>query len=399
MNYLAGGVNSPIPIPQYYPNNIISGEGPFVFDKNGKKYIDLWMGYGALLFGHADKELIECATDALKKGWFFSYQTLAEKEFSEVLHKAIPSAEVVRYATTGSDSVAYAIRAARAHTKRSKVLTIDGGYHGVHEGMISVEGTSIKETPDYIQFNDIETAKKALETKEYACMILEPVLANAGCTPPEEGYLQALRNLCTETETVLIFDEVVTGIRLSTGGAQKVFGVTPDLSTFSKAIASGLPLSVIAGKKEILERYIPTGDVFFAGTFNGHPLSLAVATKVQQRLEDGKTHEELTEMGNYFRTTVAKMIKDLYLNASIQGYASMLTIAFGCKSFTKGIRNEEFDSQAYEYFISKMAEQGVLFPPLPTESVFLSLVHKKVLDEVLNKIKLVLESMKNEERI
>lgn len=396
MNYLAGGVNSPIPIPKYYPNNIVKGEGPYVIDSSGEKYVDMWMGYGALIFGHADKDFIKIAQNVLEKGWFYSYQTKIEKDYSALLHKYIPSAEVVRYATTGSDADAYAVRVARKHTGRKRILSIKGGYHGIHEGFITTEGMTIEVKPEYVKFNDVDSAYQLLKSKEFACMILEPVLANSGCTPPMNKYLQRLREICNKTGTILIFDEVVNGFRMSIGGSQKRFNVTPDISTFSKAIASGLPLSVVAGRKDLLENFIPTGKVFFAGTFNGHPLALAVAQEVFRKLKDGTVHLKLESLGNRFRAEIASYIEDLGANACIQGIGSMFTIAFGCKSFKQGIINEDFDADAYDEFINRMSRQKILFPPLPTETVFLSLVHKPITDMILLEIKKTLTSMRKD---
>jgi glutamate-1-semialdehyde 2,1-aminomutase len=262
------------------------------------------------------------------------------------------------------------------------VLSVIGGYHGVHEGMIPSGGTSYEGVTDLVHFNDLEEARTVLSSKKYACTILEQIMANSGCTPPTEGYLRGLRQMCDETGTVLIFDEVVTGFRIGLGGAQQKFGVTPDLSTFSKAIAGGFPLSVVCGKKVIMEKFIPTGNVFFAGTFNAHPLSMAVAITVINKLKDGKVHKKISELGDRLRAFIDSSIKRYELNACVQGVDSMLTIAFGCKSFKSGIKNEGFDDTTYSLFIKKMAEKDILFPPLPTETVFLSPVHERVIEKI-----------------
>lgn len=395
MNYLTGGCNSPIPIPESYPNNIVQGQGPYVIDDSGRKFIDMWMGYGALLFGHADKDIVQTVTDSIKNGWFFSYQTKIEKDFSVILHKLIPCAESVRFATTGSDAVAYAIRAARAYTSKTQVLSIIGGYHGVHEGMIPSEGTAYQNKPNLVHFNDIEEARAALSTKKYACMLLEPIMANSGCTPPSENYLSELRKVCDTTGSLLIFDEVVTGFRIGLGGAQKKYNVIPDLSTFSKAIASGFPLSIVCGKRAIMKNFIPTGNVFFAGTFNAHSLSLAVANRVIKKLRNGQVHAQITALGNRLRSFISKTIEEYNLNACVQGVDSMFTIAFGCKSFIQGIINEKFDKRIYDIFIKKMADRNVLFPPLPTETIFLSPVHEEVIDEIERTLKMTLSEMKD----
>ncbi len=317
MNYLAGNTNSPIPIPPYYPSNIISGSGPYVMDKNGDKYVDLWMGYGALLFGHADPEIIETIQKDIKKGWFFSYQTYLEKELSEIIHNIIPCAEKIRFATTGSDAVAYYIRVSRAYTGRKKVLSIIGGYHGVHEGMIPSDGTLSDLCPDLIPFNDIETVEEKLKNKKYACFLLEPILANSGCTPPQDNYLKKIKEICNKTGTVLIFDEIVTGFRINIQGAQGFYNVIPDLALFSKAIAGGFPLSIICGKKDLMEKFIPTGDVFFAGTFNGNPISLVIAKTIINKLKTSNLYEDNQQLGNRFRKYIIKQISDLKLSVCI----------------------------------------------------------------------------------
>lgn len=395
-NFLAGGTNSPIPYPSNYPRFIVKGKDQYVYDEEGNEYIDMWMGYGALILGHANDRIIEAVNERVSNGHFFSYPTLLEVEIAEMLHNQIPCAELVRFSTSGSDAVAYALRAARAYTNRKKVLSLVGGYHGVHENMIPSKGTI--STPEYIidfvKFNDIDEARDKLNTKEYACFILEPVMANSGCTVPEDNYLQRVRDLCTETETVLIFDEVVTGFRLSPGGAQQYFNVVPDLATFSKAIANGFPLSAVCGKKPMMEQFMPVGNTFFAGTFNGSPISLTSAKVVQSTLIDEDIHQQINTMGDEIRSFIKECIDELNLNACVQGIGSMFTIAFGCKEFKHGLKASGFSSEKYEEFIKLMAEKKILFPPLQSETVFLSMVHKESIDYIKKSIKESLYAVK-----
>jgi len=394
-NHLAGEVNSPIPIPTYYPSDIVKGEGPYVFNKNGDKYIDMWMGYGALLFGHSDPDIIQAINNSIKDGWFFSYQTYFEKELSNIIHEIIPSAERIRFATTGSDAVAYSIRASKSYTKRQRVLSIIGGYHGVHEGMIPSAGILDNQNLSLVPFNDISAINEKLKNNEYACFILEPILANSGCTPPQENYLREIRKICDKTGTILIFDEIVTGFRVNIHGAQGLFNVTPDLSLFSKAIAGGLPLSVVCGKREIMESFIPTGNVFFAGTFNANPLSLNISKTIINKLKNGDFYRETQKLGDDLRVYIKEQINRLQIPACVQGMTSMLTIAFGCSSFVKGVKLETCNNTAYNFFIEEMAKRYVLFPPLPTETVFLSPVHKNVADKIKDAIKQSLEEVKD----
>jgi len=396
MNYLAGNVNSPIPIPIYYPKDIVTGEGPYVINKNGDRYIDLWMGYGALLFGHADPEITQVIQKSVKRGWFFSYQTFLEKELSGIIHDIIPSAERVRFATTGSDAVAYAIRASRSYTGRKKVLAIIGGYHGVHEGIMPGEGTVNKYNPTLVPFNDVKAVEEKLKNQKYACFILEPILANSGCTPPDKDYLRKIKAICNKTGTVLIFDEIVTGFRIGIHGAQGYFDVTPDVTLLSKAIAGGFPLSVVCGKKKIMETFIPTGNVFFANTFNGNPLSLTVAKTVINKLKNRNVYSKNEDLGDQLRNYITEQINNLKLPACIQGISSMITLAFGCASFKQGIKMKEIDDRSYNLFIRKMAKRHVLLPPLPTETIFLSPVHEIVMDDIKKAFKYSLEEIKKE---
>lgn len=390
-NYLAGGSNSPIPYPESYPTNITSGKRALVFDTNGDKYIDMWMGYGALLFGHQDSRIKKIISKTIKRGWFFSYPTLLEKEFSALLNEIIPSAESVRYATTGSDAVAYSIRAARHFTKRQMILSIKGGYHGVHENMISTGGSMSDIEPHKVKFNDIDDLKKAFDKNQYACFILETIMANNGCVPANKEYLEAARDLCNKTGTILIFDEVVTGFRMGLSGAQGYYKITPDLSIFSKAIASGLPISVVCGRNDVMSSFESVDKVFFAGTFNGSPLALNVAKEVINIIknsDDIRVAEEFTtELADHIREISTKHSLDIAVN----NIKSMLSISFGCKTNHHGLCHEKSKNDKYIEFISVLSSKyNILFPPLPTETVFISKVHRKHKKKIFDGIRYAL---------
>ena len=375
-NYLAGGVNSPISFPTHYPSDIISGTGAYVINKDGEKYIDLWMGYGALLHGHQHETEKHSIKEQLDNGWFFSYPTVLEKKLAKKLHELIPSADLVRFSTSGSDAVAYAIRISRQYTNRQAVLAIDGGYHGVHENMISTAGTLSAQTPDLTRFNAIDETIEKIRSKKYACIILEPILANNGCVPPQEGFLQAVRQACTESGTVLIFDEVVVGFRTSLHGAQSLFGVTPDLTTFSKAIAGGLPLSAVCGKREVMQQLTPQGEVFFAGTFNGSPISLANALGILKTLEDEYPYEEMSKFRQRLSDQLLGSARRHGIELAIQGIASMMSLAFDCTAYTHGVSIANANADKYTKFADYMANRkNILLPPLFTETFFLAPVH------------------------
>ncbi len=384
-NYLAGNTNSPIPFPESYPRDIISGNGAYVADASNNQYVDLWMGYGALLHGHQHATEKKTITQQLSNGWFFSYPTKLETDLAAKIHSLIPCAERVRFSTSGSDAVAYAIRAARRFTGRKAVLAIDGGYHGVHENMVSNTATLSLEMPDLTLFNDNEMTVAKILSKRYACFILEPILANNGCVPPDPGFLEAVRKACTDTNTVLIFDEVVVGFRTSVNGAQSMFGVTPDLCTLSKAIAGGLPLSAVCGKKDIMEQFLPSGEVFFAGTFNGSPLSIANALGVIESLETTYPYQEMDQFREQFSQDLLKLARKHDVKLAIQGATSMMSLAFGCTSYRHGVKEANANPKTYACFAEYMAkEHRILLPPLYTETIFLAPAHIAIKDNLLD---------------
>lgn len=375
-NYLAGGANSPIPNWEGYPELVVRGKGAEVFDVNDVAYIDTWMGYGALLFGHAPDFLKPIFAEVAEKGWFFSYPTLLERKLAEKLHDIIPCAERVRFATTGSDAVAYAIRAARQYTGRSAVIKVGASYHGVHENLVSAAGAITDTVPTAVQFNSLEEAEGLLCSRKFACLIVEPILANGGTVPPKPGYLASLRKLCTETDTVLIFDEVVTGFRINLGGAQREFGITPDVATFSKSIAGALPLSAICGKKEILDQFMPKGEVLFAGTFNGSPIALQSALAFIDTLLSDPPHKELDSLRGRITQAITEYARSLNMQVAVQGYGSMFSIAFDVDMFEQGIHTSGANQEKYIEFVKYLArEHRLLLPPLYTETIFLSVAH------------------------
>lgn len=386
-NHLAGGSNSPIPNWDGYPEVVLAGRGAEVFDQDGRAYIDMWMGYGALMFGHAPDFLVEKVSNRISDGWFFSYPTLVERELAAILHDVVPCAETVRFATTGSDAVAYAVRAARSYTGRSGVVKVTGSYHGVHEGLVSAAGTSLACTPSEVLFNDLEGVDELLSSRQYACLIVEPVLANAGTVPPSADYLKTLRTLCTESGTVLIFDEVVTGFRVNVGGAQREFNVVPDIATFSKAIAGGLPLSAICGEKSILNEFMPQGKVLFAGTFNGFPLAVETAKAVIAKLKHDPPYKALDSFRRRLTDALQQEAHKRGLMIAIQGYGSMFSIAFDVDNFTHGIQQSGANEEKYIEFVKYLASNhNLLLPPLYTETIFLSEAHIEKEEAITSKL-------------
>lgn len=387
-NYLAGGANSPIPNWEGYPELVVSGEGAVVTSSTGEKYIDMWMGYGALLYGHSPYFLKKSLQESINKGWFFSYPTSLERNLAEKIHYLLPSADKIRFATSGSDAVAYAIRAARAYTGKEKVLKVKSSYHGVHENLVSNFGAISDVFHESIKFNEIKELKERLVMGEYACFIIEPILANGGTVPPDAGYLQKIRDICTDTGTVLIFDEVVTGFRVNIGGAQSEFGVKPDMTTLSKSIAGGLPLSVVCGDEKIMDMFMPKGKVFFAGTFNGSPLALESAIAIINELETNPPYRELENLRERIVNELTIYARKIGVKIGIQGYGSMLSIAFDVESYKHGVHESGANEKKYIEYVKYLAgHEKILLPPLYTETIFLSQSHLKHEYEIVDSLK------------
>jgi glutamate-1-semialdehyde 2,1-aminomutase len=392
--YLSGGTNSPIPKPQGYPEYAVTGKGGLVNCEDGRDYIDLWMGYGALLNGHSDPVIQETLQNSLKQGWFFSLPTQKIHELAQLICDAVPCMEKVRFATTGSAVVTYAVRAARCHTGRTKILMARGGYHGVDEGLVAnTNFSSGDERPgllssanalvDLATFNDLTEFEQLLSTNQYAALIIEPVQANNGCVPPAGNFLQEVVRLCRAHGTVCIFDEVVTGLRLGLGGAQTYFNATPDLCLLAKTIAGGMPLSAVGGKAELMEHLCPPGPVFFGGTFDAHPLAVASACSNLRRLSKASNfYSDAFSLTSEIVAFVESQKASKGVSLAVQSVGSMFSIGFGLDAYTSGLSQAQPNDAMFDAFVTTMAKNGVLYPPMHSETVFVSPAHRPHLPQI-----------------
>ena len=308
------------------------------------------------------------------------------------------SINMVRFVSTGTEATMGAIRAARGYTGKTKIIKIEGGFHGAHDAVLvkAGSGATTQGAPDslgiprdvtkhtlQVPFNDIEAMVQAMDSYsgEVAAVIMEPVMGNIGPILPKEGYLEEVRALTKENDIVLIFDEVITGFRLAMGGAQEYYDVTPDMTTIGKILGGGLPIGAIGGKKEIMEQISPAGKVYQAGTFNGHPLSLAAALTTLDVLEKEKVHENVNQMGDSLRAWLRDSVNDLGLDYNVSGVGSMFKIFFGPSpaNYQEALK---CDKQGYFDFFHRMLDSGVFLPPSQFETNFLSAAHT---EEDLNK--------------
>jgi glutamate-1-semialdehyde 2,1-aminomutase len=351
------------------PFVVARGEGAYLEDVDGRRYVDWVMSWGALLFGHADPETVEAITDAARDGTSFGAPTEREVELAEEIADAFPSIELVRLVSSGTEAAMSAIRVARGFTRRDRILKFEGGYHGHADALLASAGSGLATlgipasagvttgaAKDTIvsPYNDVDAAAAAVERygEGLAAIIVEPVAGNMGVVPPREGFLEALRKLADASGALLIFDEVITGFRVARGGAQERFGVKPDLTILGKIVGGGLPLAAFGGRADAMERLAPMGDVYQAGTLSGNPLATAAGLSVLRRLRDPSVYEGLEERG-------AKLERGLRPFGAVQRVGAMLTL------FRPG----------FDELFRGLVERGVYVAPSQYEAMFVSLAH------------------------
>jgi glutamate-1-semialdehyde 2,1-aminomutase len=388
--YLPGGVSSPVRAIKPHPFYTEKASGCRITDVDGNEYIDYCLGYGPNMLGHANPVVKKAISEQLEKGWLYGTPTESEFKLAERIAAAYPGIDMLRFVSTGTEATMSALRAARGYTGKNKFIKIEGGFHGAHDSVLvkAGSGASTLGKPDSLgvpqdftkhtlqaPYNDIEAMTELLESSDdIAAVIMEPVMGNVGPVLPQEGYLEEIRKLTKEYDTLLIFDEVITGFRLAMGGAQEYYGVTPDLTTLGKIIGGGMPIGVFGGRKDIIEMIAPSGSVYQAGTFSGHPASVAAGHAVLDVLEKENAHEKLNAMGRNVRNRLSEIVTDKGLDYSVSGIGSMFKIFFGDMpvNYQDVLR---CDKEGYFNFFHKMLDQGIFIPPSQFETNFLSLAH------------------------
>jgi glutamate-1-semialdehyde 2,1-aminomutase len=395
-----GGVHSALRFSDPYPIFISKAKGANIYDVDDNEYIDYHLAFGPIVLGHNHPSVVAAVKNQLSKGIIYGLCNELEIEVAKKIIKYVPSAQMVRFCNTGTEATYHALRVARAYTKREKIVKFEGAYHGWHDYVSFSSGPALSDAgsrkspasvPDteglpsgvaknviIVPFNDAEVLEMAVKKhkNDIAAIITEPILhGSATCIPPKKGFLQFLREITIKHDIILIFDEVITGFRHDLGGAQKLFGVTPDLTTFGKAMANGLPVSAVCGKKDIMESFKPTGKVDYGGTFNGNPISMAATLATIKELETSDAYRKLFHLGETMRNQLNTTIAELKLKAQVVGFGSIFQLLFTDRKIQDYRDVLTSDSEQFKKFQRKMISKGVFILPQANKRCHLSTAH------------------------
>jgi glutamate-1-semialdehyde 2,1-aminomutase len=392
---IPGGVNSPVRAFRAVggsPVFVRSAQGATLVGEDGTEYVDYVGSWGPMILGHSHPDVVKAVTEQLALGMSYGAPTRAEVELAELLVKAIPSMDMVRLVSSGTEATMGALRVARGFTGRTLIAKCEGAYHGGADYLLVKGGSGlatlgepdsagvpepIARTTTVIPYNDVKATERLFldHGHQLAAVIVEPVAGNMGCVPPDPAWLNALARLTRATGSLLVFDEVMTGFRVAFGGAQERYGIKPDLSCFGKIVGGGMPLAAYGGRREIMEQVAPAGPVYQAGTLSGNPLAVAAGRKTLELVAAAGTYDRLEAISAKVEAIATAAIAEAGAKCTVQRVGAMLTIFFGegpVRSWSDAAR---CDRDAFARFHGALLDEGVYWPPSQFEAAFVSLAH------------------------
>lgn len=392
---MPGGVNSPVRsfgAVGGTPLFISRAKGAWVYDEDGNKFIDFVASWGPLILGHAHPDVVRAIKKAAENGTTYGAPCEKEVELAGLIVKSFPSIDLVRMTSSGTEATMSAVRLARAYTRRDLIVKFEGCYHGHADYLLVKAGSGattfgIPTSPGVPQsftnntliarYNDLRSVNTLFAERgnEIACVLVEPVAANMGVVPPNDGFLEGLRRITEDSGALLIFDEVITGFRLGLGGAQRTYGVMSDITCLGKIIGGGLPVGAYGGKREIMNLIAPIGPVYHAGTLSGNPLAMAAGVATLKKLKERGSYKRLNELTEYFVQGLREILKKLDVKAQINSIGSMLTLFFTEREVVDYESALSSDTKMYSRFFKRMLGDGIMLPPSQFEALFLSLAH------------------------
>ena len=392
---IPGGVNSPVRAFKAVglePFFVSQARGAKIYDADGQVYIDYVCSWGPMILGHAHPQVRQAMAKALAKGWSYGAATELEVRLAQLISKAIPSMEMIRLVSSGTEATMSAIRLARGFTGRDKIIKFEGCYHGHGDSFLVKAGSgtitygipdsagiprAIAETTLVAPYNDLENVRQlfAQNPGQIAAVIVEPVAGNMGVVLPKEGFLKGLEEICHEDGALLIFDEVISGFRATFGGVQQLLGVKPDLTCLGKIIGGGMPVAAYGGRREIMEKIAPLGPVYQAGTLSGNPMAMTCGLATLKILQDKKIYKRINKLTDDLCQGLMELADRKGVPCRINKFSSMFTLFFTDEEVIDYASAKKADTKKYAQFFQKMLKGGVWFPPSQFEACFVSMAH------------------------